>query len=434
MEDTLPTPEPAPGAETAPAEAPGRLWNRNFTLLWLGQTISNLGNPAFHIGAMFWLMEKTGSASLMGLLMTVSMIPGVLLGPFGGTFADRHSRVRIMIWADVISGMAGLAFATAVWLRPDDTALIIPLLFVLSVGVGIVRAFFAPAASSLVPDLVPRNKLAAANSLSQFSVQVSMVSGQALGGILYKVFGPVLLFFFDAVSFLFAGVCALFIPRDRTGERPVVRTDVHPVRQFLAETADGFRYFWSRTGLRDFTIVACVINFLSTPGLVLFPFYVDLYLKAGPQWYGFLMAAVSVGVIVGFLLAGSLRLEGKGRATAILTAMLLYPVFFGSLALWRAPIPALIAVFLGGVTTGIVNVYLITMIQAATPTELRGRVMGFLGTLSGGLMPLGMALGGFVGDLTGKNVPLILTVCAVLALLATVLLGFRRACREFLAS
>jgi MFS transporter, DHA3 family, macrolide efflux protein len=142
MEAPIPTPEPAPAAETAPAEAPGRLWNRNFALLWVGQTISNLGNPAFNIGAMFWLMEKTGSASLMGLLMTAAMIPGVLLGPFGGTFADRHSRVRIIIWADLISGLAGLAFAAAVWLRPDDTALIIPLLFVLSIGVGIVRSFF----------------------------------------------------------------------------------------------------------------------------------------------------------------------------------------------------------------------------------------------------------------------------------------------------
>jgi DHA3 family macrolide efflux protein-like MFS transporter len=436
MEAPASAPEQASEAEassTAPAASPGRLWNRNFVLLWVGQTISHLGNPAFNIGAMLWMMEKTGSASLMGLLMTCAMIPGILLGPFGGTFADRHSRVRIMVWGDLISGAALVAFAAAVWLRPDDTELIIPLLFVVAVSVGVVRSFFGPAATALVPDLVPRDKLPAANSLNQFSVQASITSGQAIGGVLYKLFGPALLFCIDGLSFLFAGLCTLFIPRDRVVAQRAAPTHAHPFRQFLAETGEGFRYVWAQTGLRDFMIVASVINFLATPGMVLFPFYVDLYLDAGKQWYGYMVSGISVGAICGFLLAGVLRLTGKRRATGILIAMLLYPVFFGSLAFLRDPIPALVAVFLGGMTTGIINVYLITMIQAATPAEMRGRVMGFLGTLSGGLMPLGMAIGGFVGDLTGKNVPLIIGVCSMLAMLTILLLGFRRPSREFLA-
>lgn len=433
MDAPAAVPAPAPEADPAPAGPSGRLWNRNFALLWVGQTISHLGNPAFNIGAMLWMMEKTGSASLMGLLMTAAMIPGILLGPFGGTFADRHSRVRIMVWGDVICGLAMVAFAGAVWLRPGDTKLIIPLLFVVAVSIGIVRSFFAPAVTAIVPDLVPKDKLPAANSLNQFAVQASITSGQAIGGVLYKLFGPALLFCIDGLSFLFAALCTLFIPRDRVAVQ-AARTHAHPFRQFLAETGEGFRYVWAQTGLRDFMIVASVINFLATPGMVLFPFYVELYLQAGKQWYGYLVSAISVGAICGFVLAGVLRLTGKARATGILTAMVLYPIFFGSIALWRDPIPALVAVFLGGMTTGIINVYLITMVQATTPAEMRGRVMGFLGTLGGGLMPLGMAIGGFVGDLTGKNVPLIITVCAVLAMLNIALLAFRRPCREFLAS
>jgi MFS family permease len=415
----------------------GRLWNRNFVLLWLGQTISQLGNPAFNIGAMFWLMEKTGSASLMGLVMTAASVPAIILAPFGGTFADRHSRVRIMFWSDLISGLALLAFVGAIRVRPDDTALVIPLLFAVAITLGIVRSFFGPAVSALIPDLVPKDKLPAANSMNQLSIQASIFSGQAVGGILYKQFGAALLFFIDGVSYLIAAVCTLFIPRDERPARPAPAPGAagsHSFRQFLGETAEGFRYVWAQKGQRDFLFTAALINFLATPAMVLFPFYVERYLHAGPQWYGFLISGISVGVVVGFLGAGTLRLTGTKRAQGILTAMVLYPIFFGSLTFWRQPMAALVAVLLGGLVTGFINVYLITLIQASTPAELRGRVMAFLGLLTGGLMPLGMAIGGFVGDLTNKNVPLIIGVCSVLALLVVFLLGFRRSSREYLAS
>lgn len=433
MESAASSP-PVPEAELAPSSPPGRLWNRNFLLLWLGQTIRQLGNPAFNIGAMFWMMERTGSASLMGLLMTAASIPAILLAPFGGTFADRHSRVRIMIWTSLISGLSLLTFAAAVWLRPEDTGVVVPLLFAIAVTLGTVRAFFTPAAAAIIPDLVPHEKLPAANSLNQLSFQASIFSGQALGGILYKLFGAPLLFCIDGVGYLLSAVFTLFIPPDTRTVRPAADKDAHPFRQFLGETMDGFRYVWAQRGQRDFLFTASLINFLAMPGMVLFPFYVKQYLNAGPQWYGFLVSGVSVGVVVGFLLAGVLRLSGAARAQGILICLLLYPVFFGSLAIWRQPLAALVAVFLGGFTTGFVNVYLITLIQASTPAELRGRVMAFLGLLSGGLMPVGMALGGFVGDLTGKNVPLVLVVSAALALLVVLLLGFRRSSREYLAS
>lgn len=433
MEAPVPLP-PDSDSEAAPARPPGRLWNRNFTLLWAGQTISQLGNPAFSIGAMYWLMEKTGSASLMGLMMTASMIPALLLGPFGGTFADRHSRVRIMVWSDLVSGLAAVTFAVALWLRPNDTVLTIPLLFAACVTMGLARAFFTPAEGALLPDLVPREKLPAANSLNQLSIQVSMISGQGVGGFLYTIVGASFLFLIDGVSYLIAAVCALLIPPDTRAARPADASGARPFRQFLNETADGFRYVWAQKGQRDFLFAVSILNFLAMPGFVLFPFYVERYLGAGPKWYGFLSAGLSVGMVVGFLGAGALRLSGQARAKGILSALLLYPVFLGSLAIWRQPVPALVAVILGGATAGFVNVYLMTLIQTSTPEALRGRVMAFLNLLAGGLIPIGMALGGFAGDLTDKNVPLVITVCAVLVVLDVLLLGFRRQCREYLAS
>src|SRR3954447_24706162 len=97
LHDVEVSPSPAVPADTAVTAAavpepgePGRLLNPNFLLLWVGQSISVLGNQAYALAVSFWLMKKTGSASLMGLLMTCSTLPGILLAPFGGTFADRH--------------------------------------------------------------------------------------------------------------------------------------------------------------------------------------------------------------------------------------------------------------------------------------------------------------------------------------------------------
>jgi MFS transporter, DHA3 family, macrolide efflux protein len=420
-----------------PVDRPARLWNRNFVLLWQGQMISQLGNQAFAIAMMFWLMRATGSASLMGAIMFASMLPGVVLGPFGGTFADRHSRIRIVLVSDLLSGTAVLALAFALFdpraeaLEPAAVRFIIGLMFVVAVLQGILRSFFTPAIGAAIPDLVPKEKIPAANSLNQFAVQASSLFGQAIGGVLYQVLGAAVLFAIDGASFLYAGICAAFIRPPARQAPPKTATD-RPFRQFMDETREGFRYLWRHAGIRDFTIIASLVNFLGSPILVLFPFYVELYLKEDAQWYGFLVAAIGAGSIAGFVMAGTIRLTGESRRWAIFSSMLLAPFFFGILGFIRNPYAALAVVFLGGAALGIINVYLMSMIQVTTPDEVRGRVLGLLVWLAAGLMPLGMLLGGLVGDLTGKNVPLIFAVCGGTALVVSFILGARRDLREFL--
>lgn len=437
--------EPTAPQDTAEPQSSGPLLNRNFVLLWMGQTVSQLGNQAFSIAMMFWTMEATGSASLMGLMMTFANLPTVLLGPIGGTFADRHSRIRIIVVGDLIAGLGVCGLALALWAMPQagqalagggmspSTRVVIGLLFGVAVLLGVVRAFFLPAVSATIPRLVPKDKLAAANSLNQLAIQGSVFAGQAAGGVLFNLVGAPLLFLFDGLSYLFAGACALFIPRDRV---PPVQTsgETHPFRSFLRETAEGFRFIWRQRGLRDFVVIASLNNFLSMPVLVLLPFYVTKYLNREAEWYGFLLAGVSVGSVLGFIVAGTLRASGRPRMRLILSAMILYAVFFSSLAFVRFPPVALVVMVLGGMTVGIINVFLITMIQRATPEDMLGRVMGVIQALSGGLMPLGMALGGVVGDLTDKNVPLVVMACGGLALVVTLLLGTRRELRDFLAN
>jgi len=424
----------APPVLDAPVDAappPSRLWNRDFFLLWQGQTVSQLGNQAFLIAMAIWVKDATGSATLMGLLMTVSALPGVLLAPFGGTFADRHSRIRIIVGCDFLAGLASLGLGL-VMLAASSTSLILPLLFAVTVLLGIIRSFFTPAIQASLPDLVPRERLAAANSLNYFSIQTSVFAGQAVGGVLYRVLGAPLLFIVDGVSYLFSGVSEMFI-RD-TWKKPAEKPQVGGAfRAFLHETGEGLRYVWGRAGMRDFILVACLLNFLGTPMFVLLPFYVDTVLRVTDDWYGYLLAAMSIGAVAGFLLAGTMRLKGQALGWSLVLGLLLGPLFFASIGFVANPWLALVLAFASGLSLGTVNIYLITLLQLSTPKELRGRVLGLLGTLAGALLPIGTALGGWLGDLTGKNIPLIFGSVGVLSVLVTLVLATRRECRRFLA-
>src|SRR6202035_3086107 len=314
---------PASAAAGATRKLPGRLANRNFLLLWQGQAVSQLGNQAFAVAMAFWIVEKTGSASLMGFVLMSSNLPGVLLGPLGGAVADRFPRIRIIILADLVAslGLLGLSFAMlgTGW----GTRTIIGLLFAASFTEGVARAFFLPALAAAIPDLVPAERLAAANSMNQFSLQASLLLGQGIGGVLYRLLGAPVLFLADGLSFLFSAVSEGFVQLPPT---PRKKTAIGgTVRQFATEIREGFEYMRGKRGLLGFVLSAACFNLFVMPVFVLLPFFVRNYLRVGADWYGFLLAAISAGVIVGFLLAGLLRLEGRGRSRFVVGLMLFAP-------------------------------------------------------------------------------------------------------------
>src|SRR5436853_7117302 len=95
-----------------------KLMNRNFFLLWQGQFISQVGNQVYAVAMVFWITQTLNSASMLGLLLMLSTLPAVLLGPFAGTLADRKSRRSIIIVSDLICGMVVIALAVLAFVTP----------------------------------------------------------------------------------------------------------------------------------------------------------------------------------------------------------------------------------------------------------------------------------------------------------------------------
>ena len=145
-----------------------RLFNRHFLLLWQGQFVSQLGNQAHAIAMMFGLKHATGSASLMGLIMMLSMLPGVLLGPLAGTIVDNYSRKKIIVIADILSGLFVLLLAAIMLFAPQATRLTVIWLTVVSIALGVIAAVFRPAISASIPDLVPALQVAANGNFRRF--------------------------------------------------------------------------------------------------------------------------------------------------------------------------------------------------------------------------------------------------------------------------
>ncbi len=412
---------------------PVRLFNRNFFLLWQGQLVSQIGSQAYAIAMMLWVKHETGSASLMGLLMMVSMIPFVILGPFAGPFADHFSRRKIIIFSDILSGIPVLTLAFLMFYQPDNSELLIVCLFLVSVTLGVIRSFFNPAIQASIPDIVPREKVSAANSLNQSSYQISQFVGQGVGGYLFVILGAPLLFLIDGITYLFSAFSESFIkipqkiPEKRGGWRD-------KFKQFKSDTMEGFRYVWGHAGIRAFFFAAAFINFFVIPIFVLLPFYVEDHLKATSDWYGYILAALGFGTLIGYAIAGGVKISGHIRSTAVISTLILLSFCLPLLSILREPVLALALMIIIGVLSGFFHINIYTLLQIAIPSEMRGRVFGLLLTISGGLAPISMGLSGIIADLVNQNIPLIYAVSGIITLFLSIITSFSKNFRSFLRS
>lgn len=413
---------------------PSKLLNKNFVLLWNGQLVSQIGTQVSSIAVMLWILEATGSSSLMGLIMVATTLPAVLLGPLAGAVIDRLSRRAILVVCDMASGLAALGLAAVATFRSEDQDLVLVwMIFASTVG-GIAIAFLRPAVAAALPDLVPPEKLTVANGMNQSGIQVAIALGQAAGGILFEAVGAAVLFAINGASYLFSAVteCFLQIPRVHR-ESPATTGARQLLAQFWGETMEGVRYVWERPGMRTLFLASAGLNLVIFPFIVLLPIHVTEHLQADPRWYGFISGAFGFGSLVGYGAAGSLGLEGRRRERFMVASLLLASVLFLAFGLLLSPWAALTLFLVIGILLGIFNINVFTLLQITTPNELRGRVFGLLMTLSTGLVPLSSAVAGVVGDLLDHNTPLIFQVCAVALVAQSVRLAFHGGYRSFLA-
>lgn len=390
----------------------GLLSEREFRLLWLGRSLSNIGDVILPVAVAFAVLEL-GTASDLGLVLGAYMGARMVFVVIGGVWADRLPRRALMIAADAVRALVQAVVAVAFF----TDAIEVWHLALSSAIFGIASAFFAPASTGLMPEIVSPSKLQEANALMGLSRNAIELFGPALSGVLVVTLGYSVIYAIDAASFAASLVCLA-----------AMTSRLRPLRvrqSFLAEARDGLREVVKRPWLRVTLSADALANFAIAPYLVLGPLVVREHLGGARDW-GLMMTAGAAGGIA----AGALVLRWKPRRPLVPGYAVL---FFLPLALLSLvpplPLPMLMlgsALFTFSIVVG--NTFWSTMEQQHVPNEVLGRVDSISWMASLVIMPIGYAITGPVSEAIGVRETLL--AAAAIGAVSTVGVLMFRSVRE----
>lgn len=388
------------------------LQHSTFASLWAGQTISRFGDAVFRIALAWWVLEKTGSAGAMSLVMICSMVPTGIFLLIGGVVVDRFNRAWLMMIADLLRGLIIGALA----LIALTGKLEIWHIYIISALTGIAGAFFNPAYTAITPEVTPAESLTSANSLTSLSVELTGVVGPSVGAMIVAMGGTSLAFFLDAASFFISAIC--LVPSMRVTTR-VVRDPTRAPESALSGLREGLNtvlrspWLWITITLSAFANIT-----ISGPLSVALPFLVKDSFHADVGLLGWFTSAMSVGaVIVSIYLGSRTRLHRRGLYTYLCWSAA--GVFFALNAVFLNPTLGMLMFFLIGAAFSLVNLVWVNTMQEIVPRDLLGRVssIDYLGSFF--LLPVGFGVTGWAVDAFGPQVVFIIGgfVTALIAIL-----------------
>jgi MFS family permease len=374
-----------------PAGRLGALAEREFRLLWLGRTASSLGDALIPVALAFAVIEETGSATDLGIVMAAYTASRVLLILVGGVWADRLPRRAVMVAADLVRFLSQGLLAV---LLITDSAEIWHLAVAGAVGGG-AHAFFGPASTALVPETVSEGRLQQANALLALSGSGSEIFGPALSGVLVAAIGPGWVVAVDAVSF---AVSAAFLLAMRLSEVPAAAAE-----RFLHDLRAGWREIAARRWLLGGLATFALGNLTIASYFVLGPLIVDRELGGARDW-GLILSGGAAGGVAGGLLA--LRWRPRRPLLVGFLLLLLQPVTLLTL-IPPFPTPGLaLAAAVGYGTVSFFNPLWETVLQEQIPRQALSRVTSYDWMVSLVFMPIGYTIAGPLSEQIGVDATL----------------------------
>jgi MFS family permease len=392
----------------------------DFRRLYLAQAISDIGDGMTYLALFLLVLDQTGSTAALALMSILVALPPVTIGLFAGAWADRSDRRRIMIVSDSLRALVVLA------LVPAALAGALPLVFALATTQAVIGTFFSPARTALVPRVVPKEGLLAANSLGQMTRMVAGVVGAGITGLIAGVAGVVWpVFLADAATFLVSVALVVRVSRD-IGKPEAATAASMAARGMSRSVMDGLRVI-ARSAPLVAALGGVAVTMLGVGAInVLFiPFLVD-DLGASPAWAGPLEAAQTVAMVLSGALLATLatRVSVPRLFVGGLAGL---GVCVGLVAAVPGPVVMLAIMFGAGAFTMPVQATTMTIVQSATTDSTRGRVAGALNAAIQTASIGSMAAAGILADVIGIRAVFAIggAVTMAAALFAWVL--FRRA-------
>jgi MFS family permease len=358
------------------------LWhNRNYLLLWSGQTISSVGSGVSQIAFPLLVLMLTHSPAQAGLAGALRAAPYFIFTLPGGALIDRWNRKWVMILCNAGRALSLGSIPVAFVLGH----LTIVQLYIVALLEGTLYVFFDLAETASLPRVVSREQLPAATAQNNVTFGITTLLGPPLGTVLYSI-GRFLPFLADAVSYAIS-VLSLFLMRAKFQEERIA-----PRRKLYLEVSEGIKWLWHQPLLRSMALLNCVMAGLGSGGTLLIIVLAQRQ-HTSTAFIGFIFSLGGIGAILGSLLARPVQ-QRFSYGQAIIAILWLYPLPYVLLAV--APTPLILGGLLaaGLLVDATYNVVQFSYRLALIPDELQGRVNSSFRLISYSLRPLGQVLTG----------------------------------------
>jgi MFS transporter, ENTS family, enterobactin (siderophore) exporter len=377
--------------------------NHDFRVLLTSQGISALGDAVSFTALPLLVLALTGSGLAMGIVGALSMLPDLFFGMIAGALADRSDRKRMMFVADLGRAVLTALIPLSVIIGGPTMAVIL----IVTAPMSILRAFFLAGYTASVPILVGRSQLARANSIFEAIYSFGYIIGPAIAGFLAASIGPGLTLAIDAASFALSSLALSFMRRDLRA--PAERREAG----LLADIREGIEFIVQHPVLRPMILFWGLVSITLAPLVAALTVHVIRDLGQNETILGLVLTTYGIGTVLGALLTA--RTTRRAVAPMLLGGTLTTGILLTVVS--RAEqIPVLLgAATIAGIAQSVVLVTYLTTRSNLSPDALLGRVGSTARTISLGLQPIGMLVGGALIDLTDGS--------TTLALMGVVLVG-----------
>ncbi|MEU4502528.1 MFS transporter [Streptomyces sp. NPDC024089] len=382
----------------------------DYRRLWFGNTVSWVGQGMTALAVSLQVYDITGSAFSVGLIGFCSFLPLVVFGLYGGAVADTIDRRKLGLASSAGSFALSVALVVTTVAGVEQVGLLYAI-------VGLQAACFAvnsPARSSMIARLLPAEQLPAANALTSMTSTTGTLVGPMLGGLVVGWWGYRAAYTVDAVTFT-ASLYAMWRLPAMLPERE------EGARDKRASVADGLRFLGTRPNLRMTFFTDLCAMVLAHPR-ALFPVVAVLWYGGDAKTTGLLVAAPAFGALLGGVFSGWLG-RVRRHGLAVLVAVAGWGTAIAVFGLTRQLWLGLVFLALAGCADTTSMVFRNTMLQAAVPDEMRGRLQGVFIVVVAGGPRLGDFVAGSVADLASPG--LAVTGGGIACVVAVALLGLR---------
>ena len=397
------------------------LSHRNYRLFWMGAFLSNVGTWMQAVAQGWLVLQLTNSSFWLGLDAFMATSPGLVLTLIGGVFADRIDRRRLLLYTQVVAGLAALGLAALVATSVVNRWMVLGFSFV----TGCCMSLASPSYLALTYDLVGREDLANAIALNSTQFQLSRVVGPTLAGVAFRVFGLAGCFFANGLSFI-AVVAALWMVRmDR-------RSNIVPSsgnqRAIWRDLIEGLRYVRNRPRVSSLLLLSAVNSLFGAPYFSLVPIYARDIFHLGETGFALMMGTAGAGAFCAALLVAYLG-DFRRKGWFVLGGAIMFGICITGFAVSSRLTLSLM--FLFGLGFALVCSIAITntLLQKLVTDQMRGRVMSMFLLSFIGTIPIGSIVAGTASNHFGPQ-PTLAVGGLVVTTVATCVMIFNQKLRE----